>query len=156
MRRGHQYDGDPRIEITADGAEIYFLGGQPVMDRGLENAAILSLFTAEDWPGNALLTGPGEAIGSRFEEIATVEAITLSTLDRVADAGRKALAWMISQRVAGSVDVATANPTGRQIEAVVTIYPPGGGTAAALLVARNGPNWTAQKLDPASGRLPEA
>jgi len=152
---GHIYDGDPRIEIEDNGSEIYFLGGQPIMDRGLENAAILSLFTDEDWAGNALLTGPGEAIGSKFEAVATVDAITLSTLDRLADTARKELAWMLRLKVAGAIDVTTSNPEGRQLRADVTISPPGGGSAEALLVARNGPNWIAQKLDPAHGRLPE-
>lgn len=155
MTTAYQWDGDPRIEIEPNGAEIYYVGGQPIMDRGLENAAILSLFTDEDWVGNALLTGPNEKIGSRFERQATEEAITLTTLDRLAETGRRALAWMISERVAGAVSVSATNPTGRQIEVEVLISPPGGGTASAIRITRNGPNWTAQKLDPASGRLPE-
>jgi phage gp46-like protein len=151
---GYQFDGDPRVEIEQNGAEIYFVGGQPIMDRGLENAAILSLFTDSNWEGNALLTGPSEAIGSDFEKTATDEAITLTTLDRLADLGRKALAWMLTLKVASAVDVQMTNPTGRQIEAAVTIAPPGGGAADVLLITRNGPNWIAQKLDPVSARLP--
>jgi phage gp46-like protein len=152
---GYQYDGDPRIEIEENGAEIYFVGGQPIMDRGLENAAIISLFTDEDWAGNALLTGPGEAIGSKFEKQATEEAITLTTLDTLAELAKAALAWMITLKVAGAIDAALSNPTGRQIEGTLTITPPGGGSATALALTRNGPNWTAQKTDPAYARLPE-
>jgi phage gp46-like protein len=150
----YQWDGDPRIEIEENGAEIYFVGGQPIMDRGLENAAILSLFTDEDWAGNALLTGPGEKIGSRFERTATEEAITLTTLDRIANIGSAALTWMIKAKIAASVAFTMSNPTGRQIGANVVITPPGGGSAVALAVTRNGPNWTAQKTDPAYARIP--
>jgi phage gp46-like protein len=154
MTTAYQWDGDPRIGIEPNGAEIYYVGGQPIMDRGLENAAILSLFTDEDWAGNALLTGANEKIGSRFEKQATEEAITLTTLDRLAETGRRALAWMIEARIAGAVSVTITNPTGRQLEAEIVISPPDGGNVF-LLLAKNGPNWTAQKLDPASGRLPE-
>jgi phage gp46-like protein len=150
----YQWDGDPRVEIEQDGAEIYFVGGQPIMDRGLENAAILSLFTDDGWAGNALLTGPNEAVGSAFERTAVTEAITLTTLDRLTTIGRAALAWMISAKIASAISFSMSNPTGRQIGASVTITPPGGGSAAQLAVTRNGPNWTAQKTDPAHARLP--
>jgi phage gp46-like protein len=150
---GFVWEGDPRINITEQGAEITYRGGQPVMDKGLENAAIISLFTAEDWEGNALLTKEFEKLGSKYEKIATEEAITLTTLDRLSAAARQALAWMIPAKVAGSIEAESTNPTGRQLNTVIKIFPPGGGDPELLQIIRNGPNWIAQKLDPAHERL---
>lgn len=146
-------DGDPKIGIEENGAELYFYGGQPVMDQGLENAVLLSLFADERWAGNALLTGKNEPVGSDYERFATDEAITLTTLDRLSDRVKKALAWMVSSNLAASIDVETSNPTGRQLEVVISIAPPGDGNIATLLVARNGPNWVAQITDPAHARI---
>jgi phage gp46-like protein len=81
--------------------------------------------------------------------------ITITTLGRVEDAAKKAMKWMTRLKVASSVDVIVDNPTGRMINTVIEIAPPGGGTFEGLLYTRNGPNWISQKLDPAHGRIPE-
>jgi len=150
---GFVWEGDPKIDLTEDGADMVYRGGQPVMDRGLENCVLLSLFTAPDWAGNALLTGPDEAIGSLYEQIATKDAITLTSLERLASAARAALAWLIPARIASKIDVDVSNPEGRQLAATIRIYPPGGGDPALLTILRNGPNWIYQKYDPAHERL---
>ena len=41
------YSGDPRIVLTADGADFDYIGGQPVMDQGVENLALISLLTSD-------------------------------------------------------------------------------------------------------------
>jgi len=148
-----QLDGDPKIGIEDNGAELYFYGGQPVMDQGIENAVLISLFTADGWAGNALLTGKNEAIGSDYERFATEEAITITTLDRLAERARAALSWMVSSGLAASVNVEAINPTGRQLQVIINIVPPGGGNVETLLVAKNGPNWIAQIIDPAHDRI---
>ena len=40
------FSGDPKIILTPYGANLDYEGGQPVMDQGMENQALLSLFTA--------------------------------------------------------------------------------------------------------------
>ena len=154
--RGYQYDGDPLVTITQEGADLTYVAGQPVMDRGLENAGILSLFTSPDWAGNALLTGQGESLGSLFERIATgTRTITLTTMDQVADIVRKFLTWMVPAKIAGKIEVSVTNPAGHYLAINVAIYPPGGGAPSVLAITRNGPNWAVQKEDPAHGRIPE-
>jgi hypothetical protein len=41
--------GDPKITMENDGADLVFRGGQPVMDSGLENAILISLFSGAEW-----------------------------------------------------------------------------------------------------------
>ena len=73
------FQGDPYITITADGSTITYIGGQPVMDRGVENQAMIALFTREGWIGNAVISDPDEQIGSDFQE-AHNQPITLNAL----------------------------------------------------------------------------
>jgi phage gp46-like protein len=149
---GFVWEGDPRIEITEAGADMVYRGGQPVMDRGFENAVLLSLFTAPDWEGNRLLTGKHEAIGSLYESVVS-GPITLTSLDRIAGAARTALKWLLESGIASRMEAEAANPDGRQIAVTIRIYPPGGGDPAVLTLLKNGPNWIAQKDDPAYRRL---
>lgn len=150
---GFVWEGDPRVKITEAGAELVYRGGQPVMDRGLENAVLISLFTRTGWAGNALLTGEHEKIGDLFEQIATEEPITLTSLDRLASAAKRALAWMVSAKIASKIEVGATNPEGRQLATEIKIYPPGGGDPDVLTLLKNGPNWIFQKDDPAYERL---
>jgi len=156
MTTGYQYDGDPKIIITESGADIEFRGGQPVMDRGLENAAIISLFTESGWVGNAFLKGRGESIGSDFEKVSKDVAVTASSFEAKAQAARQALAWMVSVGLAGKIETSWQNPTGNALVLVPVIFPPGNGKATSLLLTKNGPNWMTQKKDPAYNRITEA
>jgi hypothetical protein len=83
------YSGDVKLFLTPDGADIRFACGQPVMERGVENIILISLFTREGWAGNIFQTREGQ-IGSGFEE-ACAENVTLETLRLTADAAEKAL-----------------------------------------------------------------
>ena len=49
------FDGDPKLILTQNGATLQYLGGQPVLDRGVENQATIALFTAPGWCGNKFL-----------------------------------------------------------------------------------------------------
>lgn len=146
------YDGDPRVVLTDGGADIVYQAGQPVMDRGLENAVILSLFTSSGWAGNRLLTGPHEAVGSEYTRTLSAP-ITRGFLERCEAAAHRALAWMVPARVAESIEVVASNPAGLQLHVTVTVRPPGRGDPVALLLTKNGPNWIAQKNDPAHRRV---
>ena len=64
------YQGDPKIILTENGATLKFVGGQPVMDRGLENFALISLLTKTGWAGNFFIRAEADKIGSDFEEAA--------------------------------------------------------------------------------------
>lgn len=137
-----RYSGDPRLVMTANGTTLAFRGGQPEMDQGLENCALIALFTRRGWCGNIFL--PKERrIGSDFE--ATCEgAITLSKLADIENAAELAL----SPKVFGSVKAATSNPTSDHIETEILI-----GSGGALSLKREGALWQAQIDDPASRRV---
>ena len=140
------YQGDPRLFLDGNGAYIKFKGGQPVMDRGLENMVLMKLFTRSGWPGNVLFLNPAERIGSDFE-LSLEQPITLTSLNNIRNAAIRAL----SDPAFGSVDVVVTNSESYRIDIIITIEPPGQ-DIQKLLVTRNGLNWIAQKLDPAYKR----
>jgi len=140
------FQGDPRIFIDEDGAYLDFKGGQPVMDQGLENLAIISLFTNRDWCGNDLFDDVNERLGSDFESTARAP-ITLTTINNVRDAAEKAL----DNDAFGDVQINVENPSGLTTLVEIIITPPGE-EAQRLIVSKNGLNWVAQKFFPAYER----
>lgn len=146
-----RFQGDPKLILTEEGVDISYEGGQPVMDQGLENAAIMSLFVDGAWWGNDLFTDVNQHLGSDFEE-ATRGSITISSLVKIQKAGEKALGWMIDTGVAKSTTVVAKNTNGNQIEVEVTIEPPSRDTQV-LLAEKHGANWVAQKDYPAHERV---
>lgn len=144
------YEGDPAVNITLDGAEMTFVGGQPVMDGGLENAAKISLFTDENWVGNILYQDPAEQVGSTFEA-ENKKAITADSLTDRRDAGNKALAWMVSEDIASDVQTEISNPTAKQIDATFLIQPPAD-SVVELRLSNNANNWKEQAQNPAHRR----
>lgn len=122
------------------------------MDTGLENAAMISLFTEEGWAGNRFLKGRGEAIGSNFEKVAKDVSVTVTSFEAKATAARQALSWMISTGLAGKVETEWRNPSRDLYILTPIIFPPGGGKATSLMLTKNGPNWINQKKDPAYNR----
>lgn len=146
-----RYQGDPKLTVDENGANLVFKGGQPEMDRGLENAALISLHTRPGWCGNVLFRKPEQRIGSKFEETCE-QPITLSSLGNIRNAAKAALQWMIDTKLALRIEAAISNPTGRRLQTLVVIFPPSR-ELAVLLLAKNGLNWIAQKLDPANLRV---
>jgi hypothetical protein len=140
-----RYSGDPRLVLTEGGATLDYQGGQPVMDRGLENCALLSLFADDDWQGNIFLEKP-ERIGSDFEKTCR-GTITLS---RLADAKNSAERALSTTRAFGEVVATVTNPETDHIAAVVKL-----GAGGSLSLIREKALWTAQINDPASRRLSE-
>lgn len=139
----NRFQGDPRIFITPSGAKLIFTGGNPVMDAGLENLAIISLFTAPGWWGNTLFNDPDKKIGSDFEDTA-MGAITLSKLNDIRQAAEKALV----NPAFGTITVDVTNPVSNRIDVRILIQPPGR-DVQELRLSRHGGNWQAQALDPA-------
>ena len=93
-------DGDIRVTPTLDGGRIDMTGGQPAMDPGLMTAVYLSLFTEPGYWGASLLpVAVGSGIPALFDE-----PLTNATRLAVIEAARNALAWMIAQGVAESVE----------------------------------------------------
>ena len=141
------FQGDPKLTLTVNGSDIPFKGGQPVMDKGLENLALISLFTRPGWCGNVLFKNEDEQIGSTFLQ-STEGPITRSKLVDIEQAARLAL----DNAAFGRVDIEVNNPQGHRINVIITIHPPGD-DIKTLTLTKNGPNWLAQSADPAYKRV---
>jgi hypothetical protein len=135
-----RYSGDPRLTLSPAGADLTYRDGQPVMDAGLENYVLISLFTRPGWCGNVLLS-PEKRIGSDFEE-ACAHPITLTSLADIANAAERAL----RSDYFPSVKVTVTNPRANWLSVVITL---GGRT---LTLDRRGMLWAMQADDPAHGR----
>lgn len=141
------FEGDPKLTLDENGSAMIFRGGQPVMDRGLENLALISLFTKRGWAGNIFFTDPNQRIESDFEEAAN-QPITLQSLNDIQDAAEKAL----SNPAFGNVTVTIINPNGYHTNVIIRMEPPGQ-NIIELFLSKNGLNWTAQANNPAYRRL---
>ena len=138
--------GDPRMVLGPNGASLQFIGGQPLMDPGLENLALISLFTAPGWCGNRFVNSYSQ-IGSDFEYLCR-QPITRSSLNQIKNAAVLAL----SDPAFGSVAVTVSNPDGNNLKVLIQIHPPGG-TVQELTLQRSGGNWLAQGRTPVYPRI---
>ncbi len=132
--------GDPRLIMTPNGTRLQFTGGQPLMDAGLENLVLISLFTNEGWCGNGFMKS---AIGSDFEE-ACNQPITRQALLEIKSAAERALI----DPALGRVSVTVTNPQGHRLSVRIRIEPPAS-NPRELTLSRNGANWINQATDPA-------
>lgn len=141
------FQGDVRLILTPNGSTIKFVGGQPVMDGGVETYIIILLFTAPGWCGNILLDDPNQKIGSDFEEIAS-RAITVKSLMDLEKAAELALARMVETGLAESVEAEASNPSGQERKIIIRVKRPNGNIEAFRL-SKNQINWEFQRNDPA-------
>ncbi len=142
----NRFEGDPKIIVTPDGWTVQYIGGQPVMDQGLENVATISLLTKENWVGNIFLTEK-QKIGSSVRRI-SAGSINILKLNDIRQAAEKAL----DIAVFGNVEAEVLNPVSSYIKLNILIQPPGR-DIEKLTLERNGQNWINQALNPAYRRL---
>ena len=94
-----RFTGDPALFIDENKTYLIVRGGQPLMDAGIYNAVIISLFTrfeadGKPWPGNLLFDTEAQQVGSDFE-LACQQPLTIAAFNDIRDAAEKALAWML-------------------------------------------------------------
>ena len=142
----NRFEGDPKIIVDQDGWDMQFKGGQPVMDRGLENVVTLSLLTKEGWVGNYFLTEK-QKIKSKVRKLAA-GAITISKLNDIRQEAEKDL----DVDVFGNVIAEVRNPVSSYVNLDILIQPPGS-DIQKLTLQKNGQNWINQAGDPAYGRI---
>lgn len=145
-----QFDGDVAYPLTFDGGQIVYIGGQPVMDvGGLENAVNISLFTGPGWWANALNENePDKQIGSDFENRIKPKAINVAYLRDVEDATRDALRWMISQKIARTVEARATWPALNQVDLEILITKHDGDVA----ILKHELNWEAGLFYPVTAK----
>lgn len=141
----------------AAGGDWSMVDGDLAADPGLRTAVILSIMTdatahSDDelpsdgdrrgWWGDLALAGepPGDRIGSRLWLLARAKA-TEETRRRAQLMCREALAWIIEDRIAASIDVLTAwqGDRGDQLAIAITINRPKPGVSARFDLL-----WTAE------------
>ena len=144
----NNFDGDPKLILTENGAELVYQDGQPVMDQGLENNALIALFTKPGWAGNVLLADD-QQIGSDFESQAR-GTLTLSKLADIENAASRALSSDVQKLTENIAEV--NNPIGNRLDMLLRLAPPGE-DVNLLLTSKNGLNWRSQALDPANERI---
>lgn len=100
------FSGDALLTDSADGGDITVLGGQPIMDQGLRNAAYISHFVPLNWwgwssdPANPEIVDSGNLL-ALADRVNLTPAVLLSA----EAAAKKDLAWMLAEGVAKSVEV---------------------------------------------------
>jgi hypothetical protein len=70
--------GDVKLFLTAAGSDFSMNGSQPVMEHGMENSVLISLFTRTGWVGN-IFQNTARQIGSDFEQTLNDNAVITST-----------------------------------------------------------------------------
>lgn len=121
-----EFYGDVKLIPSVDGGQICYTGGQPEMDvAGLENAVFISLFTEEQWVGNALDNlEPDRQIGSDFEEVIRARPITIQLLRKAKDSAERALQWMLNVNIASEIVVEVTAPELNRLDIVIDITQP--------------------------------
>lgn len=134
------YQGDPKIYIDENGADFNYKGngGQPEMEQGIENVALISLFTDEGWPGNFYLNTKNKKIGSSYYKD-SLRPITLSNIDRLEKSTIIALNDPIFKNVVSNV---TTQSSG-QLKNIISVQPPQK-TLTEIVLTKNGLNWVFQ------------
>ncbi len=141
-----RYDGDVALKLTVNGGDITYENGQPDMDvGGLENAVLISLFSGPGWQGNALDENePSKQVGSNFEKSITAKPITSNSLRTIEEAGESALQWLIDIDAAKSVDVTATAPGLRRVDIIVQVVKPDDVEVEFLYTL----NWSASASQP--------
>jgi len=147
----NQFGGEPRVFITENGATIVLIGGQPIMDAGLENAVLISLFTKPKWYGNTFFPNSNQKIGSEYENVSN-QSITIANLNDRRQTAENALSWMTKTNLASQIVVDVTNSTSFKVDTNILIKPPSR-ELQELILTKNGNNWIFQTLTPANRRI---
>jgi phage gp46-like protein len=148
---GYNFDGEPRLIVTDNGTTIEVRGGQPVMDAGLENAILISLFTDAGWWGNQYVEPEYHLGDSKFESIIS-GTITKTTFVQAEGEAKRSLKWLIDEGLSSEIIAKVSNRDGIGIDVDITVVRPNG-DEQQISLRRYGTNWIRQGEDPASARL---
>ncbi len=150
----NRFDGDPKLILGPDGADLVYKSGQPVMDQGVENQIMLDLFIKKKgttrnqngWWANLLTDDPLEQYGSDYVDTVINQPITVNGLTNVEKAAKKALV----DPIYGDVESNASNPETNRIDNDITVSSP---NLKILIETQNASNWQAQAVSPASGNI---
>ena len=112
---------DVRLYQTTDDGEIDVEDGSPVLDDGLATAVYLSMFGGRDWWGNASEQLPERRYNCETEELLEGLPATSGNLNRLVEAAKRDLAWLVSAGVATAVNVLVTIPALNRVRIAVGI-----------------------------------
>ncbi len=135
------FEGDPKIYIDGDGANLNIVNGQPDMDQGVENEAVINLFS-DDWFGNVFFRDKNQKIGGEFEA-AHKQPITRTNLSVVSEAAIDAFKQSIDSGLFLDVVAETENLSANHRRTTIIVKPPGE-NLIAIRATHNGQNWINQ------------
>jgi len=149
------YEGDPKIVLGPNGSRIVYKGGQPVMDRGIENSVFVDLGTKKrgvdshqkGWVGNYLMRDPDQRIGTDYQDTFENQPITLAGLATREQTTKAALKGAIY----GAVSSKVTNPNTDKIINKILIGPPAG--AFEFRTETFSQLWQFQATEPANERI---
>jgi len=133
--------GDPKLFIDSDGVDIELVDGWPVMETGIENMAVISLFSDGPFAFNAVANGAIESAGSRFLAESR-KSITVNQIKIIEDAAEKAFSPLIAEGIVKTVTASMEILNG--IYALTILVSPPVGEDRKLLFKRSGQNWINQ------------
>lgn len=132
---------DARLEWNTDHADLALFGPDLATDEGLDTAVILSLFLdaradagdgladGEDprgWWGDTFAEHAGDQTGSKLWLLGREKWLNSVAL-RAKDYAAAALAWLVDDGIAASVDVQTEMPEPGRLYLAIEIHRPTGG-----------------------------
>lgn len=149
------YEGDPKLILGPSGSKFVYKGGQPVMDRGVENSMSIDLGTKaagvnsnqNGWVGNFLIRSQDQKIGTDYQDTVDNIPITLAGLAIAEQAAKAALKGSLY----GNVESNASNPSADTIVNEITVSPPAG--AFKFFTKSFSQLWQFQAVDPANERI---
>lgn len=136
-------EGDVKMYLTSQGVDVKISDGLLAMENGLENIALISLFTEEGYALNVLARNGAEFVGSSFLK-ETRKTITRNQIKIVEDAAVRAFDWAVRDGLIKRAAANLAYYNSRGYELVVVITPPTGENQK-LIFNKNGENWVYQQ-----------
>lgn len=124
---------DPLLQQFNDGGDIEFINGRITLSDGLETAAYLSLFGANErdpglegddpleWWGNKTESLEERKYRSQFQHLIESLPLVPANLRRLEDAAGVDLAWFVSSGVASFVQVVASQPAINRVKVDIGI-----------------------------------
>lgn len=147
------YEGDPKLINGRSGSRFEYKGGQPVMDRGIENSVAIDLGTKrvgvhshqKGWVGNHFLPTE-QRIGTDYQDTVENQPQTLAGLATIEQAAKTAL----SSKLYGDIEPVASNPQADTMINNIKVNSPAG---VFIIQTKFSQLWQFQALYPANERI---
>ncbi len=127
-----EQQGDVSLFQTDDEGEIIVEGGIVTMSGGLETSAYLSLFGGDEdddgradsptnWWANIDEVDPSREYHSETQNLLQAIPATTGNLRRIEDAANRDLSWLITNKVASTVNAAASIPGINKIKLTIDV-----------------------------------